>query len=198
MTAGPITSSSRRLLRVPAPGGPGARRAAAGAAGERRPPPRRGARAGARSPGDMRAVPGPALPHAARQRRRSRAPRAPFLSHSRPPDGGALERAADAAARGRPVDSRRRGPAGAYRGAAGYVGYDWGMMLERVPRARYDDLLVPDVQLALYDWVIAWDHPAGRAWIISTGIPQRGAARERRAASRLAFVQARLATSRVE
>ncbi len=83
-------------------------------------------------------------------------------------------------------------------GAAGYVGYDWGMMLERVPRARYDDLLVPDVQLALYDWVIAWDHPAGRAWIISTGIPERGAARERRAASRLAFVQARLATSRVE
>src|SRR5213079_1439529 len=61
-------------------------------------------------------------------------------------------------------------------GAAGYVGYDWGMMLERVPRARYDDLLVPDVQLALYDWVIAWDHPAGRAWIISTGIPERGAA----------------------
>src|SRR5439155_8552701 len=31
----------------------------------------------------------------------------------------------------------------------------------------------------------------------STGIPERGAARERRAASRLAFVQARLATSRL-
>jgi len=62
-------------------------------------------------------------------------------------------------------------------GAAGYVGYDWGMMLERVPRPRYDDLAVPDLLLGLYDWVIAWDHAAGRAWVVSTGIPsgaQRG------------------------
>src|SRR6266446_4646139 len=78
-------------------------------------------------------------------------------------------------------------------GAAGYVAYDWGMMLERVPRPRYDDLAVPDLLLGLYDWVIAWDHAAGRAWIISTGIPERGAARERRAASRLAFVREVLA-----
>jgi len=49
-------------------------------------------------------------------------------------------------------------------GAAGYVAYDWGMMLERVPRPRYDDLAVPDLLLGLYDWVIAWDHAAGRAW----------------------------------
>ena len=78
-------------------------------------------------------------------------------------------------------------------GAAGYVAYDWGMMLERVPRPRYDDLAVPDLLLGLYDWVIAWDHAAGRAWAISTGIPERGAARERRAAQRLAFVNDRLA-----
>ena len=80
-------------------------------------------------------------------------------------------------------------------GAAGYVGYDWGMMLERVPRPRYDDLALPDVQLGLYDWVIAWDHVARRAWVISTGMPERGAARERRAAERLAFVRERLAAS---
>ena len=78
-------------------------------------------------------------------------------------------------------------------GAAGYVGYDWGMMLERVPRPRYDDLAVPDLLLGLYDWVIAWDHAAGRAWVISTGIPERGVARERRAVQRLAFVRDRLA-----
>ena len=77
-------------------------------------------------------------------------------------------------------------------GAAGYVAYDWGMMLERVPRPRYDDLAVPDLLLGLYDWVIAWDHAAGRAWIISTGIPERGAARERRAAQRLSFVRERV------
>src|SRR5439155_350175 len=78
-------------------------------------------------------------------------------------------------------------------GAAGYVGYDWGMMLERVPRPRYDDLAVPDLLLGLYDWVIAWDHPAGRAWVISTGMPERGTAREHRAASRLVFVREMLA-----
>ena len=78
-------------------------------------------------------------------------------------------------------------------GAAGYVGYDWGMMLERVPRPRYDDLAMPDVQLGLYDWVVAWDHAADRAWVISTGVPDRGPAQIERAARRLAFVRERLA-----
>ena len=78
-------------------------------------------------------------------------------------------------------------------GAAGYVGYDWGTALERVPRARYDDLAVPDLLLGLYDWVIAWDHQTGRAWLISTGMPERGAAAARRAAARLAFVKERVA-----
>ena len=78
-------------------------------------------------------------------------------------------------------------------GAAGYVGYDWGAALERVPRPRYDDLALPDLLLGLYDWVIAWDHQSGRAWVISTGIPEKGAAQNRRAASRLAFVKERLA-----
>lgn len=77
-------------------------------------------------------------------------------------------------------------------GAAGYIGYDWGMMLERVPRTRYDDLAVSDVLLALYDWVIAWDHAERRAWVISTGIPERGKPRVERAARRLAFVKKRL------
>src|SRR5687767_6772812 len=56
-------------------------------------------------------------------------------------------------------------------GAAGYIGYDWGAVLERLPRARYDDLAVPDVTLGLYDWVIGWDHRVGTAWLISTGLP---------------------------
>jgi para-aminobenzoate synthetase component 1 len=78
-------------------------------------------------------------------------------------------------------------------GAAGYIGYDWGAALERVPRARYDDLAVPDVLLGLYDWVIAWDHETGRAWVISTGMPERGAARDTRATRQLALVKERLA-----
>src|SRR5205823_6591862 len=78
-------------------------------------------------------------------------------------------------------------------GAGGYVGYDWGMVLERVPRARYDDLAVPGLLLGLYDWVIAWDHQTGRAWLISTGMPERGAPAARHAAARLAFVKERVA-----
>jgi para-aminobenzoate synthetase component I len=78
-------------------------------------------------------------------------------------------------------------------GAAGYVGYDWGSTLERLPRPRYDDLAIPDVLLGLYDWVLAWDRANGRAWIVSTGLPETGAARARRAAERLALVRQRLA-----
>ena len=69
-------------------------------------------------------------------------------------------------------------------GAAGYVAYDWGLTLERLPAPRYDDLGLPDLVLGLYDWVIAWDHESSRAWLISTGIPERTAdARRVRAAS---------------
>jgi para-aminobenzoate synthetase component 1 len=78
-------------------------------------------------------------------------------------------------------------------GAAGYVAYDWGLTLERLPAPRYDDLGLPDLVLGLYDWVIAWDHESSRAWVISTGIPERTAdARRVRATTRAAFVKQRL------
>ena len=65
-------------------------------------------------------------------------------------------------------------------GAAGYIGYDFGSVLERLPAPRYDDLAIPDVVLGLYDWVIAWDHRIGTAWLISTGAPAKGEMRARR------------------
>ena len=77
-------------------------------------------------------------------------------------------------------------------GAAGYMAYDWGATLERLPSPRYDDLAIPDLALGIYDWVIAWDHAAGRCWVISTGIPERGERRTERARERLALVRARL------
>ncbi|HEX7336456.1 MAG TPA: aminodeoxychorismate synthase component I [Gemmatimonadales bacterium] len=82
-------------------------------------------------------------------------------------------------------------------GLAGYIGYDWGAVLERLPRPRYDDLAIPDVVLGLYDWVIAWDHRAGQAWVISTGLPETGASQEARARERLAMVRERLRGKRV-
>jgi para-aminobenzoate synthetase component 1 len=78
-------------------------------------------------------------------------------------------------------------------GLAGYIGYDWGALLERLPVPRYDDLAIPDLVLGLYDWVIAWDHRIGTAWLISTGLPEtEAAARERRARERMDLVRARL------
>jgi para-aminobenzoate synthetase component 1 len=78
-------------------------------------------------------------------------------------------------------------------GAAGYIGYDWGATLERLPVPRYDDLALYDVMLGVYDWVLAWDHCERAAWIVSTGLPEQGAGRARRAEERLAMVRSRLA-----
>ena len=80
-------------------------------------------------------------------------------------------------------------------GIAGYVSYDWGAELERVARPTADRLTpqIPDVALADYDWVMAWDHLEGRAWIISTGIGDGGRGRgDGRARERLDWVRDRL------
>ena len=45
-------------------------------------------------------------------------------------------------------------------GAAGYLAYDWGRVLERLPAPRHEDLTLPDVVFGVYDWVLAWDHDA--------------------------------------
>ena len=58
-------------------------------------------------------------------------------------------------------------------GAAGYLAYDWGRVLERLPTPRHGAPPLPDAVLGVYDWVLAWDHDASRAWLISTGLPER-------------------------
>src|ERR1051325_9544913 len=79
-------------------------------------------------------------------------------------------------------------------GAAGYIAYDWGLTLERLPAPRFDDLGLDDVVIGLYDWVLAWDHVAGKAWLISTGIPAAADRRAARAAARANAVKERLRT----
>src|SRR5215210_2256849 len=73
-------------------------------------------------------------------------------------------------------------------GIAGYIGYDWGAVLEQLPRPRFDDLGIPDVVLCLYDWVIAWDHRSKQAWLISTGLPEVGQRKERLARERMELI----------
>src|SRR4051812_42491070 len=77
-------------------------------------------------------------------------------------------------------------------GLAGYIGYDWGAVLELLPKNRYFDLRIPDVMLGFYDWVLAWDHRVGTAWLVSTGLPDTGVAGERGARARMEDIRARL------
>lgn len=64
-------------------------------------------------------------------------------------------------------------------GIAGYVGYDWGAELERVRRPAGTEPRIPDAVLGLYDWVIAWDHVEGRAWIVAWEAERLAWVRER-------------------
>jgi len=80
-------------------------------------------------------------------------------------------------------------------GIIGYVGYDWGLTLERLPAPRFDDLGLDDVVFGVYDWVVAWDHAASKAWLVSTGISVASDVdRQRRAAERADALLALLAT----
>lgn len=70
-------------------------------------------------------------------------------------------------------------------GAAGWIGYETGAEIERLPPPRARDLPVADLELAFYDVVLSWDRAGGCCRVISTGLPERGEARARRAARRL-------------
>jgi para-aminobenzoate synthetase component 1 len=69
-------------------------------------------------------------------------------------------------------------------GFAGWIGYGFGRTLEELPPARHDDLDLPELALALYDVVLAWDHDVGTAVLISTGIPAAGTDRTSAAEAR--------------
>jgi para-aminobenzoate synthetase component 1 len=70
-------------------------------------------------------------------------------------------------------------------GAAGLFGYGLCAHVERVPPPRRDEFHVPDLAVGLYDWVLAFDHHASRAWLLATGLPHRLEAGRQWAASRL-------------
>lgn len=52
------------------------------------------------------------------------------------------------------------------------LGYELGGCWERLPSPRCDEFQLPVLAVGLYDWVMAWDHEQGRAWIISQGWPE--------------------------
>jgi para-aminobenzoate synthetase component 1 len=57
-------------------------------------------------------------------------------------------------------------------GAAGLFSYDLSRSLERLPLPKCDEFQIPGLAIGLYDVVVAFDHVAERAWIISQGFPE--------------------------
>jgi para-aminobenzoate synthetase component 1 len=72
-------------------------------------------------------------------------------------------------------------------GVAGSFGYGLRHHMERVPRHRRDDQDIPDLLLGAYDLVVAIDHVVGTGWLISSGLPAQGPARQSRAEARIAW-----------
>lgn len=71
-------------------------------------------------------------------------------------------------------------------GLAGLFGYGLASSLESLPGPRIVDFPMPDVALGFYDVVLAFDHVAEQAWIISQGFPETDElARRRHAKQRL-------------
>lgn len=72
-------------------------------------------------------------------------------------------------------------------GLAGVFGYELGRQLERIAAAEHDEFESPALAAGLYDVVVAFDHVAGQAWLVSQGFPEtEPGARRRRARLRLA------------
>ncbi len=77
-------------------------------------------------------------------------------------------------------------------GLVGFLGYDLGHALERLPTIAPDDQGLPPLRLALHDWVVAWDRRTGHAWIGGRALDGDA----RRLARRLDDVHARLLAPR--
>ncbi|MEA2537058.1 MAG: para-aminobenzoate synthetase component [Chloroflexota bacterium] len=73
-------------------------------------------------------------------------------------------------------------------GLVGYLAYDLGHALERLPTIASDDQALPSLRLGLHDWVIAFDRRDGRAWLGGRALDGDG----RRLGRRLAAVREHL------
>jgi para-aminobenzoate synthetase component 1 len=78
-------------------------------------------------------------------------------------------------------------------GLVGYLGYELGDALERLPAPPPDDQDLPLLRLALHDWTIAWDRRTGAAWLAGRALDGDAD----RLARRLTGVRDRLRPSRL-
>jgi para-aminobenzoate synthetase component 1 len=54
-------------------------------------------------------------------------------------------------------------------GAVGYLAYDLGRRLERIPSIASADIDMPDLAIGIYDWAVVVDHVAHRTWLVGAG-----------------------------
>lgn len=74
-------------------------------------------------------------------------------------------------------------------GAAGFFSYDLLHQLENITR-NHDDMVFPDLAIGFYDLVIAFDCLLKKAWIFSSGYPEKNLQlRKQRAKQRLFWLQ---------
>ncbi len=71
-------------------------------------------------------------------------------------------------------------------GAIGFFGYELGGVLERLPARHPDPLGLPDMSVAFYDVVLAFDRPRERCWLLSSGLPEPDPAQRAERAARRA------------
>jgi para-aminobenzoate synthetase component 1 len=58
-------------------------------------------------------------------------------------------------------------------GAIGYFSYEFGRLLERLPKPDAPAQgLMPDAIWYFYDVILAFDHEARKAWLVSSGLPE--------------------------
>jgi para-aminobenzoate synthetase component I len=71
-------------------------------------------------------------------------------------------------------------------GAVGYLSYDLGRTIEKIPVKAVNEVNLPESYLGFYDAVLAFDNVESRAYIVSTGLPETGEQkRQQRAEARL-------------
>lgn len=62
-------------------------------------------------------------------------------------------------------------------GAVGYLGYDLGRMIERLPCTTLDDIGLPELYMGFYDTVVVYDHEDGRVWAVGAAFDAPGGAK---------------------
>ena len=65
-----------------------------------------------------------------------------------------------------PGEAGKHGPALPFRGGAiGYLGFELGRWIERLPATTLDDVGAPDLAIGWYDAALVWDHRLDEGWL---------------------------------